>query len=286
MNLLFPLIAIVSESVAEAIDKVNYSRNRISTQQLMRLVFLGMSVSLTVYLIVLREPLPQFSLPMAGLMVLIILLSFLGNILDYLSLKADDISLREPLIGFGPIVAGLFGYIFFEEERKPIFLIAFALSAVIVYFGTHRRKLRKVEKKGMLYLLIAITLYATIPNVSKLALPYIEPEYIAFFRSVAILGLIYVLMPLPKVKRKPKQIRRIKRTAYGLFSGVIYAVGTVAGLYAIQKLGVVVSMLFLLLAPVITYSAGYFVLKEKVHGGEVLSSVALVIIIMASMTLN
>lgn len=286
MNFLYPLIAILSESVAQAIDKANFSRNRITTQLLMRLVFIGMSISLFVYILVIDKPLPHFSLIALGLMLLIILLSFLGNALDYLSLKADDISLREPLIDFGPIVAGLFGYLLFPEERRPGFLIAFALSAVIVYFGTHRRRLRKVEKKGMVYLLGAVLLHATLPSIYKYTLPYIGPEYVAFFRSFGILILIYIFMPVHKAKRKKKKSRHVGQVSFGLISSVVYALGAVASLYAIQSLGVVVSMLFLLLAPVITYLAGYFVLKEKVRGGEVMSSIALVIIIAASFSLD
>lgn len=286
MNFFYPLIVILSESVGQAIDKVNFSRNRITTQLLMRLVFIGMSASLLVYVLLIDKPLPHFSLVAVGLVTLIILLSFLGNALDYLSLKADDISLREPLIDFGPIVAGLFGYLLFPEERRPGFLIAFALSAVIVYFGTHRRRLRKVEKKGMAYLLAAVLLHATLPSIYKYTLPYISPEYITLFRSFGILVLIYIFMPVHKVKRRRKKSHHLGQISFGFVSSILYAIGAVASLYAIQNLGVVVSMLFLLLAPVITYLAGYFVLKEKVRGGEVMSSIALVIVIAASVSVN
>lgn len=279
MDFLFPLTAIVSESTAKTIDKLNLAKNHIATTHLMRLVFVGMTVSLFAYIIVADKPLPEFSFVALGLMLLIASVSFVGNVFDYLSLKADDLSLREPMMGYEPILAGLFGYLFFASEREAGFLAAFLLSTVVVYFGTHQRRLGKRQREGMVFLLLALVLYALLPSIYKLTLPYISPEYISFFRVASILVLASIFMPIKR------HLRSTRKMAYGLTAGVIYAIGSVASLYAIEKLGVAQTMLLLLLSPALIYLSGYFILKERVRTGEITSSVALVIIVLGSITL-
>lgn len=285
MEFLFPLAAIVSEASAKTIDKLNFSHNRISASYLMQLVFVGMSGALLVYVVVASVPLPVWSVVAAGLMVLIAVVSFAGNVFDYLSLKSDDLSLREPMFGFEPILAGLFGYIFFTSDRDPVLLPAFLLSALVVYFGTHQRRLGRLQKKGMFYLLLAVLLYALLPSIYKATLPYVSPEYIALFRVTAILALTFLFFPIKAHKRRLKKGRSGRQLIYGLTSGVIYAVGTVASLYAIQKFGVAQAMLFLMLGPALIYLSGYFILKEKERKGEIISSACLAVIVLVATAL-
>lgn len=280
MDFLFPLVALMSEATAKTVDKLNFSKNHVSSPHLMRLIFGGMGLSMFVYIVLTRQPLPDFSLVGLCLMGLITVASFGGNVFDYLSLKRDDLSLREPLFGFEPILAGLVGYLLFPGERKAIYIPALLLSIVAVYYGSHRRRLGKAQKKGMTYLLLAVIIYATLPSLYKLTLPYISPEYIAFIRVLGVLLLIYLFMPIHKhVKRSA---RTSKQRLYGLFAGVFYALGTVASLYAIDRLGVVQTMLLVLLAPALVYATSFFILKEKVRTGEMVSSLALAIIVLVA----
>ncbi|HSW37122.1 MAG TPA: DMT family transporter [Candidatus Saccharimonadales bacterium] len=277
MGLLFTLIAIGGVSIGATIDKLNFSKNHISFRQVMALVFLAMSVSLLLFIIVTKQPFPKFSLFSFGLIALIALVSFAGNIFDYLSLKVDDLSLREPMLDFEPILAGLVGYFLFPAERRIGFLVAFILGAFVVYWGTHRRSLRKLQRKGMSYLLLSAVFYALLPSIYKVAMVYIGPAYISFFRVTAILLLTMLFFPVRKLHRlSPGKV------AYSFSAGIFYALAAVAGLYAIKALGVVLTSLLMLLGPVLRYLASYFILKEKVRSGEVFASFLLVAVILVS----
>lgn len=279
MDFLFPLTAVVSEATGKTIDKLNFRKNRIAPMLLMRLVFIGMSFWLLLYILLAGKPLPDFSFIAAGLMLTIAFVSFIGNVFDTLSLKADDLSLREPMIGFEPILAGFVGYLLFPTERKSGFLLAFALSAVVVYLGTHRRKLRVRQGKGMFYLFLAVIFYSTLPSIYKWTLDYINPEYISLFRVISILILASFFFPVQRRKHSPKKV------FYALASGFAYAIGAVASLYAIQKLGVIQTMLLLLLGPSLKYFASWFILREKVRKGELASSATLAVIVLVSIAL-
>ncbi len=281
MGILYSLIAIFGESFTTILDRLNFKRTRINPMQLMSLIFLSMSVSLCLFIFVTHQPFPHLTSTAFGFMALIALVSFSGNAFDYLSLKVDDLSLREPLADFEPIAAGLVGYVAFSAERRPSFLIAFLLSLVIVYWGTHRRKLRRVQSKGMLFMLVSVCIYALQPSIYKVALNHLTPAYLTLFRVVSILLLTLLFFPSARKLHKLST----KKVGYSAASGAVCSVGAVASLYAISKLGVALTMLIMLLGPAIRYLAGYFLLGEKVRRGEVISSVLLVAIVLTAVAI-
>lgn len=274
MDFLWLFSSIVAESAGKTIDKLNYRNNRINPRQMMFLAFLTMWVAIGLFLLLAKQPLPVVSFETGGLLLLVALFSFGGNVFDELSLKADDLSLREPLVDFEPILAGLVGYALFPSERKPAFLIAFILGAIIVRWGIHRRKLRKNQQIGMLYLLIGVILYAILPSLYQKILEQVSPSYLAFFRVTGVLLLATLFF-----RAKSKRGFTVKRVSYGVAAGIIYAVGAIVSLYAIQIYGVVLTMLFLMLGPALRYLAGQFVLREKIRKGEVLSSLMLTLVV-------
>lgn len=278
MGFFFAFMAILGESSAKTIDKLNFRRNHITFQQMMLLIFAGMTGSLLAFILITRQPFPHLQAAAIGLLALIALVSFGGNVFDTLSLRFNDLSLREPMVDFEPIMAGLIGYALFPSERKPLFLAAFALGTLIVYWGSHRRKLRRMQKKGMSYLILAVVFYGFLPSIYKLTLTYISPTYIAFFRVAAILVLTAIFLRVKKVRKLNS-----KKVSYSLVSSVIYAVEAVASIYAIEKLGVVLTMLLLMVGPALRYYSGYFVLKEKVRTGEMISSFMLILVVVVAL---
>ncbi len=276
MGIIFAMLAILSESIGTTIDKLNFRKNRITYRQLMFLIFFSMFMTLALFLIVTRQPLPQPSFIALCLVVSIGFISFLGNLFDNLSLKINDISLRQPIMGFEPALAGLVGYILFPDERKISYVVAFILAMIIVYWGTHQRRLHKAQKRGVACIFVAVALYALLPSLYKLTFDYMNPEQVAFFRVAIILALTMIFIPFKQRRLSASKIR------YGLTAGVVYAAGTVFSLYALDALGVMTAMLLLLLSPALIYASGYFVLKEKVRKGEIISSALLVIVTVAT----
>jgi glucose uptake protein GlcU len=275
MGFIYLLISIFGESIGKTIDKLNFRRNRIGARQMMLLEFFAMAASLLVFMVIVKRPLPHFAFVSLGLVTLIAIVSFGSNVFDVLSLKADDLSLREPLLDFEPIVAGLIGYALFPAERKPGFLLAFLLGAIIVYYGTHRRKLRRLQKKGMSYLLLAICFEAMLPSIYKVTLVHLSPFYVALLRSASVLVLSSLFFA-------PRNVLKIssKKFSYSFLAGMVYAIGAVASLYAIRELGVVLTMLLTLLGPFLRYFSGYFILKENVRKGEMVSSFLLALVVL------
>lgn len=274
MGFLYLLISIFGESAGKTIDKLNFKKNRVTARQMTFLCFLAMAVSLALFVVLTGQTAPQFTPTIIGLAVLIAVVSFASNVFDVLSLRSNDLSLREPLVDFEPIAAGLVGYALFPAERKSGFLLAFVLGAFIVYYGTHRRKLRRIQRRGMTYLLLVVALEGLLPSIYKEALMYMSPAYIALLRTASVLVLVGLFFR-PGMRRIS-----VGKVNYSFMAGVVYAVATVASLYAISTLGVVLTMLLTLLGPFMRYFAGYFILKENVRKGEMISSVLLAAVVL------
>lgn len=274
MDFSYLITSIFAESGGKTLDKLNFRRNKIHPRQSLLLAFMVMVLSVAGYTVVTKQPFPELPLPAVLLLVGIAIFSFGGNVFDEISLQKDDLSLREPLVDFEPIATGLIAYLLFPDERKPAILIAFILGAFIVRWGVHHRKLRAYQKQGMTYLWIAVVLYAIVPVFYKEALEYMPPAYIALFRITSIFLLILLFF-------RPKRNKKLTSSMlkYGIPAGVIYAIGAVVSLYAIQSYGLVMTMLFLMLGPALRYLAGQFILHEKVRRGEVLSSLMLAVVV-------
>jgi len=195
MGFLYLFLSILGESSGKTIDKFNFRRNRVNPRQLLFIVFYTMTASIFGFIILTKQTFPHISLITLALLIGIAIFSFGGNVFDCLSLKADDLSLREPLVDFEPILTGFLGYLIFPAERKTAFLVAFILGALIVRWGIHRRKLRKFQSKGIYYLWIGVLLYAIVPIFYKEALVHLSPTYIAFFRVSSILLLTSIFFP-------------------------------------------------------------------------------------------
>lgn len=274
MGFFYLFTSILAESTGKTIDKLNFRRNKINPRQSLLITFAVMSLSVLSYVLFDNQPFPHITFVTGLLLLGIAIFSFGGNVFDEMSLQMDDMSLREPLVDFEPIATGLIAYALFPDERKPAFLIAFILGALIVRWGIHRRKLRSRQTKGMLYLWIAVILYAIVPVFYKEALIYLSPEYVALFRLCSIFILLGLFF-------RPKRRSKLsgKMVGYSTAAGIVYAVGAVVSLYAIQTFGLVLTMLFLMLGPALRYLAGQFILHEKVRRGEVLSSLMLTLVV-------
>ena len=278
MNFLLPLTAIFGTSIAGTIDKIAFRRNVISPNRLMQLVFFSMSLSVILFIVVRGLPFPAFPAIGIGLASAIIVTSFFANVCDYRSLKVNDVSSREPVRDLGPVVAGLFGYILFPSEREAGFLIVLILSALVVYWGSYSRHRPKKRERGMLLALLAVILFAVLPPLYKFSLDYFTPEYIHLFRVLGILVLTVIFGLFSKRPRFSKS-----SVGLGMLSGVIFTISGIAILYSIAIFGLIVTMFFLLFGPALRYGFGFFILKEKIHKREMLSSLLLVIIVSSTL---
>ncbi len=273
MDFIYPLLSVVGESVAKTIDKLNYQKNKIMPNQLMFLFLGTMAAGLLISTIFIHQPIPKVSLAVAGLVLLMIVLSFGQNFFDYVGLQTKNLSLREPINNFEPILASFLAYTLFPSEQNIKYVVAILIGSAILYLSNSNKRFRLEFDRGTVYLFLGVVCSAILASVYKLGLESISPFYLLLFRVSGVLLLVQFFL-------KP-QLRNIRKNqaALGIVSGLIYLIGNLTRLYSIKLLGLNFTIMILMLGPVMIYIGSWFVLKEKVLPKQIVASAALLAVV-------
>jgi drug/metabolite transporter (DMT)-like permease len=273
MDFIYPFLSVAAESIGKTIDKLNYNKNKIKPRELLFLLFAAMTVSLLVFAFLAHKPLPVISLELGVLIASMIVISFGQNFFDYVGLSTKNLSLREPINNFEPILASALAYALFPSERNIKYMIAIFVGVIILYLGSADRKLKLTLDKGIIYLFLGVVCSAVLASVYKLGLETVSPTYLLLFRTSGVLLLTQLFFKPSLKSLKNNQI------ILGVGSGLIYIVANLSKLYSIQYLGLNFTIMVLLLGPGIVYTCSSLVLKEGVQLKQILTSAALLMII-------
>ena len=273
MDFIYPLLSVVGESVGTTLDKLNYKKNKILPNQLLFLLFSTMVSGLLISAIFIPQSFPTISLAVLGLIVFMIVISFGQNFFDYVGLSTKNLSLREPINNFEPVLASFLAYALFPSEQNIKYVVAIILGTVILYASNANRKLRLEFDRGTLYLLLGVVCSAILASVYKLGLDSISPFYLLLFRAGGVLLFTYLFFRPNLKKLRKNQVR------LGVGSGLIYLIGNLTRLYSIKILGLNFTIMILLLEPAIIYMGSWLVLKEKVLAKQIVASAALLAVV-------
>ena len=273
MGIIQPLIAIAGESIAKTIDKLNFNKNKIKPAQLIFIIFSGMFISLISFILITQESFPILDLKLVGLISLMIIFSLAQNIFDFTGISSKNLSFREPINNFEPIMASFIAFILFPSEREIKIIIAIIIGAIVIYLGNSDKKLNLKLDKSTIYLFLAMICSAILVSIYKFGLEFISPSYLFIFRVSGILLLLPLLRKINFNKMNTSQI------SYGLFSGFIYFGGFLFRLFSIKNLGLNFTILILLLGPALTYFLSKIILKERIQFKKIVISIILILII-------
>jgi drug/metabolite transporter (DMT)-like permease len=274
MDFIYPFLAVVGEAVATTIDKLNYNKNKIKPNQLLFLLFSTMTVGLLASLIFIHEPFPAMSLEVFVLIIFMIIVSFGQNFFDYVGLHTKNLSLREPINNFEPILASFLAYLLFPSERDVKYIVAILAGTIILYIGNSNRKLRLVFDVGTIYLFLGVVCSAILASVYKLGLEHASPFYLLLFRASGVLLLVQIFFT-PHIKNLSKN-----QLVMGVGSGLIYIISNLARLYSIKYLGLNFTIMVLLLGPGLIYIGSSLILKEKITVKQIMTSLTLLAVVL------
>lgn len=273
MSILQPLIAIIGESIAKTIDKLNFNKNKIKPTQLIFLIFSGMFIGLISFILITQESFPILDIKLVSLILLMIIFSLAQNIFDFTGISSKNLSFREPINNFEPIMASFIAFILFPSEREIKIIVAIIIGAIVLYLGNSDKKLDLKLDKGTICLFLAMICSAILVSIYKFGLEFISPSYLFIFR---VSGILLILPLLKKINFKELSTTQI---SYGLFSGFIYFGGFIFRLFSIKNLGLNFTILILLLGPALTYFLSKIILKEKIQFKKIVISFILILII-------
>jgi drug/metabolite transporter (DMT)-like permease len=275
MNFFYPILSIITEVTAKAIDKFNFKIHKINYKQLIFLAFSIRGLAIFLLIVFLRIRFPELNFSLTTLLLIIVLVSFLQNIFEFKGLSFKDLSYRQPISDFQPILASFLAFLIFSSEREIKYVIAICFGSIILYWLNFQKNIHNIDK-GTWYILIGVFFQALLSNLYKLSLNSISPEYIILFRTLGVLILLLIFTKVNLRTVTPKQCK------FGFISGILYLIGSLAALYSIKLFGLQFSILILMLNPIFLYWLSFLFLKEKIELKKVISSFALVCLVIAT----
>lgn len=273
MNIAYPLLAILGESFGKTVDKLNFNKNRIAPNQLIFLLFSTMVAGLSVALVFAEVPFPSIPAGIGILIAAMIAISSASNFFDFKGLSTTNLSVRQPIANFQPILASFLAYLIFPSERDPKYILAIVAGSAILYLINSDRRLKLKVDRGVIYLTLAMVCSAVLQSVYKLGLESVAPMYLLLFRAAGVLvfSILFLKLNLPSLNKK--------QVGYGVGAGLLYLLGNLGELYSIHSLGLNATILILLLGPALVYLLCALVLREKVLFRQVAGSAALLLIV-------
>ncbi len=279
MSLLFPLLHILGETTGKTFDKLNF-KIRANFRTVTIIPFCVMLLATTIFLIVTGKQFPAATLPIVLTLCAIIVLSTIQNITDTLGLSQQNLSIREPIFNFEPLLASFIAFLLFPSERNIFLLVLVFVGGLTLLWGNYEKKhLTLLTDRGTKYFLVSMIAAALLLVVYKQALLTLDAATIFFYRMLGVFIVTVVVLRL--------DFRKIARPnlKFGIYSGIAYFIGSLAQLYAIQTLGLLQTILIVMLQPTLKYLSCYFILKEKISYKQVASSFVLIALVVLSLTL-
>lgn len=256
------LFSIVGNTGNILLDKYNFLRNKITSQQYNVGLFLFLSVFSAVSLIWFWGE--NNLQPVAWLWLLaVIIVATIWNIGYAQALSKENLEEFESFILFTPLITTILAWVLLHEQNEKVFIASVIASMAFIF--AHIKKNHLVLHKQQKYLVGVIILMSFESIIIKQALAYFSPAVLYTLRT-AIVFVIFACIYRKSIKTIPP-----KSWAIFALSGAFGAVYKIAQFAGINNYGVIYTTLVLMLAPFIILLLDKLWLKEKLHWKYIVS---------------
>lgn len=209
----------------------------------------------------------------------VILVGFIYNYLFYYSLKRGELCDVEPVAMLAPLATMLLAIIVYPDERNLYILIPAIVASFVLAYSRIERYHFKINKYS-LAMLGFVLLFAVEANLVKPLLEVFSPVALYTIR-IGILSAMFLLLTKPNLKK-------VKKDSFWqvLLIALIVAVEYSAFYYAISSVGIVVTSLIMLLAPVLILISSRFLFKEKMTIKKAISSAIILACIVVAILIS
>ncbi len=275
-----PLIASLAQASGVLVDKIALSRRKVPLKKFIPLLFVLLTLFTLIALPWDNQIAPEvFSWPVGGYFILMIALAFVWNILYYRSIQVDSVQEFEPILMLSPLLVIVLAPIFFPEERQLLILIIALIAGLILVFS-HLKKGHIVFKKSSLGLIFCVILMSLEVLVIKKLLFSFSPIALYLVRCSILFLIFSFYFRADFLRIHPTSLWQV---ALSSFLGVIQML---ARFYGYQGAGIVFTTLVLVIAPVLVYIFGFFILKEKISYRKLVGGIVIFVCVIAGYLLS
>ncbi len=215
----------------------------------------------------------------------IVIISIFANFFVFYSLTREDLSELQPIRLTTPLFSILMALVFsfffnvYENERNYSIIIL-SLIASITLIVAHTKRHHLYLNKYAISAVIGSFLFALELVLSKPLLNYYNPITLYFLRSLWIFIITWAVFhrKLTSVKQKIKFLI--------LALGILAVFMRIVLYYGYQTLGIVFTTTIFISSTVLIYIFAWSFLKEKITLRQIISSMVIVVCVIASVFLN
>ncbi|MDD5193268.1 MAG: DMT family transporter [Candidatus Nanoarchaeia archaeon] len=215
---------------------------------------------------------------------LVIFFSIIANLLTFVALKRENLSVIEPIRLMQPLLTILFAFImsfFFEiyynERNYSILLLGFIASITLVV--SHIKKHHLVFDKYIIAALLGSLFFAVELVLSKFILSYYN-GFTFYFLRCSVIFIITLLIFRPKLKTDKKT------GLFILLTGIIWVIYRVILYYGYEVYGIVFTTILFILTPIFIYVFAKIFLKEKLTLRNIISSIVILVCVVLAIIIE
>lgn len=215
----------------------------------------------------------------------VIFLSIVANLLIFYSLKRETLTELEPIRLMQPlftiVLAFLFSFIFkgIYGDEQNFAVLGLALIASITLVATHIKKHHLVYDKYIIAALIGSFLFAIELVISKAILPYYSSLTFYFLRCLAVfLIALAIFRPKVSLKNRTKWLMLIGGAIWVTYRLILY--------WGYLEFGVIFTTMLFILGPIFIFIFARIFLKEKITWRNIISSVVIILCVIAAILLQ
>lgn len=252
------LLAAIFGGSGDVANKIILGRMKLGAKNYLPLIFLFLTLISLIFLPI-NYYFSHDALSTWNIIVFVIMLvsAAIWNVLLAKSLETEPLHEFEVIILMSPFITVVLAAIFFPSERNIVTFLAGLISSAVLVISRFSRDHFVVSQTAKRTLL-AVAFVAIESVCVKYLLNFYSPALLYFLR-VLILTVSFLLIYRPDftLLESAKNFNILLVTA-------LLGTGTmILRYYAYESIGVVLTTIILLLAPLITYIASYYYFGEK-----------------------
>lgn len=275
-------IAAIFGGSADVVNKILLGKMKLEIKNYLPIIFIILTV-ISLFLVPINFHFDSQALSLKMIIILIIMLVSAGiwNVLLAKSMQTEPLHEYEVIILTSPFVIVLLATIFLPAERNIVTFIAGIVSSLVLVLTRiqkHRIAISKTAKQTVLAVLLI--------GVESVCLDMLLDFYsspLLYFIRVLILAITFSIIYRPDLS----VLRKFETVKLLLLASLMGTGVMVLKYYALQSIGLVLTTIILLIAPLITYIASYFYFKEKKNfARDAICAIVISICIIASLIIK
>ncbi len=267
------ILAVLANTAETISDKYIMSREKVGFASFLSIqMFFIALFTLSIYYFYGSVDFSAFNLNYIIMFMAVIGIAYIYNYLYFFGLSHEKVSDVEPIVMFGPLIGIIFASIYYVDERSTLVLVL-AIVAAFALVLSHVEKKHLVINNYTAALMGFVVLYAIEALFVKKLLEVFSPVALYGFRT-AVLAIIMIAFLRPAFKKIKK-----KSLFHIAIVGLVVSVQYIALYYAIDNLGLVMTALVFLSAPILIIVSSSIFLKEKISIKKNIASVVILLCI-------